>query len=361
MATHVAFQTGIDPATWAGAVLARFDFFVAVFFALSAFVLWRRYRTGMNVVEYYAKRLARIVPAYVFLCAIVLLCTGAPLGKTFATFGFMQIYLPNGLLPGLTHTWSLCVEMAFYLVLPGFALLMGNWSQRWRLMGIAVLAAAGCAWPWLPLPGCERAGVNLQLFPPSWMPWFAVGMFTAEAESALGRPLRLVRWRGLFWVLAGVVAWVAGQEWFGPLGLEHPSSGEFSRRILAGTLFAVLILVPYALGEPSRVVETPLMRALGRWSYGIFLWHVAILMVVFPTLGVPFFRGRWADFVLVGVVCLIASVIVAAASYVVVEEPVVERLRAIPLTSSMGRRLTCVEPSGDRQQNRPSSVRSSAP
>nr|WP_275949262.1 acyltransferase [Corynebacterium uropygiale] len=361
MATHVAFQTGIDPATAPGAVLARCDFFVAVFFALSAFVLWRRYRGGMNTWEYYLKRLARILPAYVCLCAVVLLCTGAPAGKALATLTLTQIYLPNSLLPGLTHAWSLSVEMAFYLVLPLFVALLGRWRPRWRVLGILVLAGVGLAWAWVPLPDLSRAGVNTQLFPPSWLPWFAVGMLAAEAEAALRGPVLSRRWRWLWWLGAGAVAWVAGQEWFGPLGLEHPSPAEFTRRVLAGTLFAVLILVPYALGEPSRALESPLMRALGRWSYGIFLWHVAVLMVVFPVLGVPYFRARWTDFLLVGVVCAVVSVVLAATSYVVVESPVVARLREMPLRSSTGSRLTCVEPSGERQVKRPSSVRSSTP
>ena len=47
--THVAFQTGVDPATPVGAVLARFDFFVPVFFALSAFLLWRGHRTDRRL------------------------------------------------------------------------------------------------------------------------------------------------------------------------------------------------------------------------------------------------------------------------------------------------------------------------
>ncbi len=40
-----------------------------------------------------------------------------------------------------------------------------------------------------------------------------------------------------------------------------------------------------------RFLTSPVMAALGRWSYGIFIWHLAVLAVVFPVLGIaPFDR-----------------------------------------------------------------------
>src|SRR5690625_3215502 len=39
--THVAFQTGHDVGALWERILGRFDFFVAVFFVLSGFLLWR--------------------------------------------------------------------------------------------------------------------------------------------------------------------------------------------------------------------------------------------------------------------------------------------------------------------------------
>ena len=54
--THVSFQTGTG---WGFA--GRFDFFVAVFFALSAFLLWRR--RGLHSLAGYARsRVARLLP-----------------------------------------------------------------------------------------------------------------------------------------------------------------------------------------------------------------------------------------------------------------------------------------------------------
>ena len=68
MTTHVAFQTGIDPHSHIGAILGRFDYFLAVFFAFSAYLLWR----GMDfhrsmLVTYFQRRFWRVVPDKGFL------------------------------------------------------------------------------------------------------------------------------------------------------------------------------------------------------------------------------------------------------------------------------------------------------
>ena len=73
MTTHVAFQTGIDPHSHIGAILGRFDYFLAVFFAFSAYLLWRGmdFHRGM-LVTYFHRRFWRVVPAYWVYVVVVL-------------------------------------------------------------------------------------------------------------------------------------------------------------------------------------------------------------------------------------------------------------------------------------------------
>ena len=95
--THVAFQTGHDVGALWERILGRFDFFVAVFFVLSGFLLWRSHRSGYGGIprrkalsdadggrkkswaKYYKKRVARIMPAYWVLVLIVLIAL--PVGR----------------------------------------------------------------------------------------------------------------------------------------------------------------------------------------------------------------------------------------------------------------------------------------
>src|SRR5260370_42480308 len=69
--THVAFQTGEVVRGAGGALLGRLDAGVAVFFALSGFLLYRPYvaarwdgRPPPPVRRYALRRAARILPAY---------------------------------------------------------------------------------------------------------------------------------------------------------------------------------------------------------------------------------------------------------------------------------------------------------
>ncbi len=131
--THVAFQTGHSSGA-AGRLFGRFDLAVAVFFALSGFLLWRghaaaardlgpRPRTG----HYLRSRVVRIMPAYVV--AVVVILTLLPDADHasptvwLANLTLTQIYVPLTLTGGLTQMWSLSVEVSFYLALPILALL----------------------------------------------------------------------------------------------------------------------------------------------------------------------------------------------------------------------------------------------
>ena len=167
------------------------------------------------------------------------------------------------------------------------------------------------AWPWA-IAGVTA--VNMQIWPPSYVLWFAVGLILAELER-IG-----VSYRGPrlpFALVALPVAWFAGVV--GPAGLEHPSPTEFNARVILGALFAALVVAPFALSpREDGVLASSAMRRLGRWSYSIFLWHVWVLSFAFPLLGVPVFGGHFAA-VLVFTVAF--SVAVSYVSYELVEVP----------------------------------------
>ncbi|STC68996.1 acyltransferase family protein [Corynebacterium pilosum] len=323
--THVAFQTGTE-----SALFARFDYFVSVFFALSAFLLARGQGRPQH---YFTKRVARIAPAYLVCVTVVLLALPELADVTWpqavANLLMIQIYVPDGLIAGLTQLWSLCVEVAFYLVLPAYLAL----GRRGRAAALIVGTCLALAWPWLPFvrDSIDAWGVNLQIWPISYVPWFAVGLICAEVEPRVStRAQRVLRPRWVYWVLALVVAWFAGLEAVGPMGLEHPSPAEFNVRVLLGTLFCALVLVPYALApSDSGVLASPVMQALGRWSYSIFLWHVAVLAVVFPLLGIPVFSGGFFP-VLAATVAI--SIAVSYISFELVEVPGARLVRAIRAT-----------------------------
>ena len=328
--THVSFQTATG---WAWA--ERLDYGVAVFFVLSGFLLWRR-RHAHTARQYLLSRVARLAPLYVVcvVAVLALLPDASPLTlpQVITNLTGTQLYIADGLVPGLTQLWSLCVEFAFYAVLPLLAWLLDKLSARQRVVVIAGAGVLSLFWGFLPfVAGYESGDVNTQIWPPAYFSWFAVGMLAAEAEAAQLR-LRAGRiMRPVCWAVAAGCVWLASREWFGPQGLVHPEPGEFARRIAVGAVCGACIVVPVALAPRESWLSSEWMRALGRWSYGVFMWHVAVLAIAFPLLGVSAFSGAAWDFSVVLAFTVVVSCVLSAATYVLVEVPGRDFIRSFAL------------------------------
>ena len=334
--THVAFQTGHSNGA-AGRLFGRFDLAVAVFFALSGFLLWRghaaaarglgpRPRTG----HYLRSRVVRIMPAYVV--AVVVILTLLPDADHasptvwLANLTLTQIYVPLTLTGGLTQMWSLSVEVTFYLALPVLALLARRLPVRARVPAIAALGALSWAWGWVPV--ASGSGTNPLNWPPAFFSWFAAGMLLAEwVHSPIGLPHRLARMRLVMAVVAVSAYLVAASPLAGPEGLVPGTAAQFAVKTAMGSLVAFALVAPLVLDRMDtahRVLGTGVMVTLGRWSYGLFVWHLAALAMVFPVLGTFPFTGRMP---MVLVWTLIFGLAIAAVSYGLVESPCREALR----------------------------------
>jgi peptidoglycan/LPS O-acetylase OafA/YrhL len=334
--THVAFQTGHSSGA-AGRLFGRFDLAVAVFFALSGFLLWRghvaaargsgpRPRTG----HYLRSRAVRIMPAYVVAVVVILTllpdADHASLTVWLANLTLTQIYVPLTLTGGLTQMWSLSVEVSFYLALPILALLARRLPVGARVPAIAALAALSWAWGWVPVH--SGSGINPLNWPPAFFSWFAAGMLLAEwAHSGIGLPHRLARRRVVMAVVAVLAYLVAASPLAGPEGLVPGTAPQFAVKTAAGSVVAFALVAPLVLDRvdtPHRVLGSTGMVTLGRWSYGLFVWHLAALAMVFPVLGTFPFTGRMPS---VLVLTLIFGWAIASVSYGLVESPCREALR----------------------------------
>ena len=82
-----------------------------------------------------------------------------------------------------------------------------------------------------------------------------------------------------------------------------------------GSLVAFALVAPLVLDRadtPHRLLGSTAMVTLGRWSYGLFIWHLAALAMVFPVIGTFPFTGRMPT---VLVLTLIFGFAIAAVSY----------------------------------------------
>lgn len=102
---------------------------------------------------------------------------------------------------------------------------------------------------------------------------------------------------------------------------------QFAVKTAMGSLVAFALVAPLVLDRPDtshRLLGSPAMVTLGRWSYGLFIWHLAALAMVFPVIGAFPFTGRMPT---VLVLTLIFGFAIAAVSYALVESPCREALR----------------------------------
>jgi peptidoglycan/LPS O-acetylase OafA/YrhL len=327
--THVAFQTGHTGGI-TGRLFGRFDLAVAVFFALSGFLLWRGHAAAVRGLRpipptghYLRSRIVRIMPGY--LVAVVLILTLLPEARAdltvwLANLTLTQIYVPLTLTAGLTQMWSLSVEVAFYLALPLLALLARRVPVPWRIPVIAATGLASLGWGLIPLHVPD--GMNHLNWPPAFFAWFAAGMLLAELTvTPVGWAHRLARRRVLMAVLVVVAFLVGASPIAGPEGLTPGTLSQFIVKIAMGAVVAGALLAPLVLDRPDmshRLLGNSLMVTLGRWSYGLFIWHLAALAMVFPVIGEFPFSGHMP---VVLVLTVVFGFAIAAVSYALVESP----------------------------------------
>ena len=333
--THVAFQTG-HTAGADGRFFGRFDLAVAVFFALSGFLLWRGHAAaarGLRGVpptgHYLRSRLVRILPGY--LVAVVVIMTLLPDSVPdptvwLANLTLTQIYVPLTLTAGLTQMWSLSVEVSFYLALPILALLVRRLPVAARIPVIAATAVASLAWVYIPFD--PASGHNLWNWPPAFFSWFAAGMLLAELTvQPVGLVHRLARRRWLMGAIAVTAFAIAASPLAGREGLQPGTVAQVTLKTAMGAIVAAALIAPLVLDSPDtphRILGSRVMVTLGRWSYGLFIWHLAALAMVFPMIGEFAFSGHMA---VVLALTLLFGFAIAAVSYALVESPCREALR----------------------------------
>lgn len=346
--THSAFNTGQINHGWVGAVLARFDFGVTIFFVLSGFLLTRPWfltaalgRPAPSTRHYLWKRALRILPLYwvVVVAALTLDPANEDLGwRDWVTnLTLTQLYRPVLLPSSLTQMWSLCTEVAFYVLLPLLA-----WFLTWRprrgtheldLRAVvgrsAVLFVAGVAWQaWVAqIPGSEG---HYAQWLPGYLPWFLVGVCFAAVSASLAvdprdHPLeRLGHDLVGCWILATAVFAIAASPLAGPRTLLTPGGWEAGPKVVLYAVAGGLYLLPLVFGpEREGWVRTqlsgPVLFWLGEISYGVFAIHLLVLTAVFRTLDLELFSGH---FVTVAGLTLGGTIVLATVSFYLFERQV---------------------------------------
>lgn len=343
IATHVGFESGrsLDDGPFAP-FLARLNFGVTLFFLLSGFLLTRQFLTDTSrlspdrVGQFWWRRALRIFPAYV----LAIVGTLALLSSQHSTRGdwasyllLVQTYDHHYTNHSLSQSWTLVVEVSFYAVLPVLIWASRRISRpRHQQLSILVGAMAVAALAANLLTHAIAGSSSLALlWLPDYLDWFALGILLASlaVEPSATRWRRtLTEWAqspGTCWIVGALFFWLVTLPLGGPYSVAPATTWEWTLyHVLAG-LSAFFFLLPLTQGgspwTESLLGNRPMVW-LGEISYGVYLWHLGLLLAIARWMNWPPFTGHF--FVLLGLTA-VAATLVAAASWHLVERPLLRR------------------------------------
>jgi peptidoglycan/LPS O-acetylase OafA/YrhL len=241
------------------------------------------YRLWGTLRHFYVSRFKRIVPAYFAMLVLVsLLAAVLFLPQDLAVYknglkqaalfnsnhyfaGFGDYFAPANHEQPLLHTWSLAVEIQFYLLAPFLVLLLPVKALKW-VLAILLIGLTALAEYRLRILGVEQE-TYYSLY--ARLPAFFAGALVA------------------IWIRSGVGG--GERTWFVSLGVASllacavaqpllgPFPGVFALWPVAG---AVLILLNPARGLPGQLLGSHPMVWLGKLSYSLYLWHWPVLALL---------------------------------------------------------------------------------
>ena len=322
MYSVLLFHTGHP---WAAGGFIGVDlFFVLSGFLVTGVIISEIERTGtLRVGGFYARRVRRLLPAaavaIVATCAVFVLI--APLTQRLDLVRDAQaalLYVANWHFLGesgdyfaadvdkspFLHFWSLSIEEQYYFVFPALLLLLWRIGRRWAVGTVAVLMLASIAsqlyWAQAD-PNHAYYGTDARLYQ------LLAGALLALTIHRVAVVGARVRWGAVAWVAlatflllsTGLLTWT-------------PSWRGLAAMVVSTAAVAALVFADESV--PARLLSRRVPVFLGRISYGTYLWHWPVILVLKEVLATS---PR-----VVAVLTVAVSTGLAALSYEVLEMPI---------------------------------------
>ena len=299
---------------------------VDVFLVISGYLIARillarkaqsDYHLGGTLRYFYASRFKRIAPAYFSMLVLVsLLAAVLFLPQDLAIYkkglnqaawfnsnhyfaGFGDYFAPANHEQPLLHTWSLAVEIQFYLLAPFLILMLPARALQWLLATMLIGLTAVAEYRLRVLGIQQETYYSLYARLPAFFAGALVALWMHTARGG-GKP-----WLGSLG-LALVLASAAAQPRLGPF------PGVLALLPVAG---AALILLRPAQGPVGQLLASKPMVWVGALSYSFYLWHWPVLALL------RYYTGSQVLDMPFSLLFIVLTLLLATLSYYTVETP----------------------------------------
>ena len=300
-------------------------FGVDIFFVLSGFLITsllideRESSGAVRMRSFYGRRALRLMPALVVMLgvvSIVLVLDGSTWSSLWPTVrsslfyyqNWHSVWDPKHLATEFGHLWSLSIEEQFYIVWPVVLLAMvALWKRQWVRVAALALGVLWVAWYRLHVWNSGVGWAFVFVRTDTRLDALLVGCLVAflfQWQVVRARVLHVAAWGGLVVVLATVARTNPFQAYLYKGGLTLGAIG----------VGCVVLAIAEGSWRGARLFNVKPLRMVGKVSYGLYLWHFPIFVLLMRH------SATWSSGVRV-VVGVVLSGVVTAVSWFVVERP----------------------------------------
>ncbi|HEX5370384.1 MAG TPA: acyltransferase family protein [Dehalococcoidia bacterium] len=306
---------------------------VEVFFVISGFIITRSLlnewqdRGRINLGAFWLRRARRLLPAVFMVIAATMayalafqpdivasLRSDALAALLYVTNWHLimggQSYFDSFARPSmLRHLWSLAVEEQFYLIWPPILFVGLSTIRRWGVFGLVIggvaASAIGVALIYTSSGDTTRIYYGTDTRAAGLLAGAALALLLAARRTGTAS---VSRWLLTLVGVASLAGLVAAAFW-----LDEGQAWLYEGGFLAVSLTTCVAIFAATRTNPfSRIMGALPLRWVGLRSYGIYLWHWPIYMLVWPD------QPTMLQFL--GLTAVVF--VVAALSYALVEQPV---------------------------------------
>jgi peptidoglycan/LPS O-acetylase OafA/YrhL len=302
---------------------------VDLFFVLSGFlitgILFDALASPHLLRNFYGRRCVRIVPLY-YLALAVLGLMSLPFamrwnGAQWLLLAYLQNTplwighaIPHPLADFSGHLWSLALEEQFYLAWPLLVLLL---RDRRRLMRAALLLSAAAVVVRILLVTHGASFEYTYKMLPCRMDALLLGSWFALALRGPERAVLRRCCRPVF-LAASLLLFGWALDRHGLLWQKDAALNAVGYTLIAIAAVALIGMSLDSQSRAGRLCSSPRLRLLGRYSYGIYVWHMILGGLAarpVPALAQHFVHGKLPLLLIGGAAAIVFSILLGVASY----------------------------------------------